>query len=91
MRDTRYEIRTTSHAASPTQREKERGPFSRFAESPDPTAVAVNDSLDGRETDPRSRKLLHFVKTLKGVEDLADIFHVEARSVIPDKKHGFTV
>src|SRR5256714_6544645 len=59
------------------------GPF-----GPDPSAVTVDDTLDGGEADARALELVPAVETLERAEQLSGVCHVEARAVVADEVDG---
>src|SRR5581483_12513236 len=65
--------------------EIERRPSLYRSFSPDLSAMAMDDPLNGGETDSRSLKFAQAMKALKGSEQLVDISHIEPRPVISDE------
>ena len=72
---------------NPLWNSKEEGRAnSRFCFRPYLTAMSANDALDDGEPDPQPLVLLAGMKTLEGGEQLPGMGHVEAGSVVADKK-----
>src|ERR1700733_2239787 len=67
------------------------GAAADLALGPDPAAMLGDDTLDDRQTDPGSGKLLRSVQPLEGAEKLADILHIESGAVVLDEEHSFAV
>ena len=55
-----------------------------FTFGPDFPAMAVNDALDDGKTHSRTLEFADVVQPLEHSEQLADILHVESRSVVTD-------
>src|SRR6266516_2675332 len=68
------------------KREEEDGALADLRFGPDAPAVAVHDALHGREPDAGAGIFGCGMKALKRAEKLVGIGHVEARSVVADKK-----
>src|ERR1700679_3601212 len=71
--------------------EEKRCPFVQFRLRPNLPAVFANDALNNCQTHSRSFKVTRFVQPLKNPEELAYILHLEAHTVVPDKKHTLVV
>src|SRR5258706_1435833 len=55
---------------------------------PDPSSVALDDTRDRREADPRSLELVGAVQPLEGAEELVRVRHLEAGAVVPHEEVG---
>src|SRR6266446_10790698 len=55
-----------------------------FALRPDASAVAMDDSLDDRESNTRPFKILALVQPLKQVEEFVAIFCVKSHPIVAD-------
>jgi len=73
------------------QGEKERRTLLRLTFGPDPAAVAFNDPFDRCQSDTRARKFIRMMKTLKGVEHLGGIFHIEARAIVTNVENRMII
>ena len=62
--------------------EVKRRSFSYLTLTPDPPSMTVDNPQDKGESDARSRELLGAVESLKNTEELVNIAHVKARSVV---------
>jgi len=49
---------------------------------PSPTAVAVDDPSDIRQTDAGAFELVVSVEALKDAEEFVDVLHIEANSIV---------
>src|SRR5580658_5830748 len=58
---------------------------SDFPLGPDPTALALDDALNRRQADSRSREIARQMQALKSPEQLAGVRRVEAGAVVPDE------
>src|SRR5437588_5867355 len=58
---------------------------------PHPTAVTIDDALDGGEADARAFELVAAVETLERAEQLSGVSHVEARAIVADEVNGLAL
>src|SRR5579859_44732 len=58
---------------------------SHFGFCPDSAAMAMNDLLDGCQSDSGAWKIAFIVKALEGAEQLIGIFHIESGTVVAHK------
>ena len=67
------------------QREEECSAAIGFSFGPAAAAMAIDDALNGRETDATSFEFIRRVKTLECSEKFPGVIHVESHSVVPNK------
>ena len=73
-----------AHAASPVglESEGERRAAADLALCADLSAMAADDPLNARQSDPRPGELVRAVQALEGLEQLARMLHVEPDAVV---------
>src|SRR5690625_868174 len=73
------------------QGEEQGSAFARCAVGPHPAAMPVNHALNGGQANACARELRLVVEASKVREQLLGMLHVEARTVVPDEEHPFTI
>ncbi|MBA2543328.1 MAG: hypothetical protein H0V17_27040 [Deltaproteobacteria bacterium] len=66
----------------------ERGAGADLTLRPHPSAVAMNDALDGRESDPGPREVGRRMQPLERREQLVRKGHVEPGTVVADEERA---